>query len=72
MLLIELAPRPGLEPGICGLIVRRSEAQFYCFINCLQRARNLTVAFECSATRGRNTVQLHFRMTPEERAGSIA
>ncbi len=47
-----LAPRPGLEPGTCGLTVRRSEGKFYCFINCLQRPRNLTVAVECSAMQG--------------------
>ena len=47
-----LAPRPGLEPGTCGLTVRRAEVEFYCFINCLQRPRNQTVAVECSATQG--------------------
>src|SRR5271169_4644187 len=30
-----LAPRPGLEPGTCGLTVRHSDSYFYCFINCL-------------------------------------
>jgi hypothetical protein len=24
-----LAPRPGLEPGTCGLTVRRADLQFY-------------------------------------------
>src|SRR5215510_3046841 len=54
-----LAPRPGLEPGTCGLTVSTVEYQFHHVINCLRCPRNVSITVECSATHGHAILQCY-------------
>src|SRR6266704_3668679 len=56
--LIDLAPRPGLEPGTCGLTVRRSVGKYF-LIRLLQH----TPSFKSSRTQPRMNCRKAKRVT---------
>jgi hypothetical protein len=61
----ELAPRPGLEPGTCGLTARREDKEISRNVNCLRRLRTFRHRSQSQCnTVARKSPLLHIRTHP--------